>query len=404
VVETAKSKKGKEVEKNRSAKSKMRDRLKKKFMQEILSYLSKAASPWHAFASIYAGLSGGVAKADDLVKAYPYDFYVASMWDGHKNADYEYGRDGDYESDEEVENLEGKIAGTIEKILKGAMAIKPDPETAGESNKAELLRILKNSLREIYAEYKSKASEKEEPAATTTIEIKKALEKTSRGFETMITRSHRNFYDVKREATRMNIDDVLYGRDDGDEFQAPDQALASAGIGACLLAPEFKGLIAGCKDKINLICKKDFTALELCTSTGIDSMFATFMNLMSTSPNPRMPALPGRSGFRNYAASSGNTVYVQPQQSRYVMENSKVEIMGAYHWFRFVERDPISGVLYHTEDSIRSPSGSANLGSASRNRRRRRRYEPYESASYPRPETDVEDDENADSISAYLAS
>jgi hypothetical protein len=143
-------------------------------------------------------------------------------------------------------------------------------------------------------------------------------------------------------------DDVLYPsasgeRDDDDNDEYLDEISKTMGMN--IFNPEFKALITMCADDINGLSdtsNRNFTPYELCMSPIVRTQFAKFMALCTSPVNNKFSTKTPfstqsyTSNFNNN--NNGNTIIVQPAQTRYVMAANKVEIQAAYEFFKRVKR------------------------------------------------------------------
>jgi len=145
----------------------------------------------------------------------------------------------------------------------------------------------------------------------------------------------------------LDLDAILY--DDGGNTIDLTQP-----FGSLMLRPEFQGLITNGVNRLNQMCKKDFTALELISSTGVDTFFASFLVMMSSSLNKDFTS---KAPFKktNWNRSSGGNltvVYAERNQTRYTMDRNVVETLALQEYFESVFRDPSTGKLWHTNENL----------------------------------------------------
>lgn len=159
---------------------------------------------------------------------------------------------------------------------------------------------------------------------------------------------------VSRGGIRLDIDiddSVLYPPIDtkGDiENDYDDEYIdeISKTMGMNIFRPEFKALITLCTDNINGLSNtsnKNFTPYELCMSPVVRSQFAKFMALCTSPVNNKYSTktpFSTQSYASNFSSNNGtgNTVIIQPAQTRYVMAANKVEIQAVYKLFERVKR------------------------------------------------------------------
>ena len=147
-------------------------------------------------------------------------------------------------------------------------------------------------------------------------------------------------------------DNILYpslggdanGDEDDDNEEYMDEIAKTMGMN--VFNPEFKGLLIVCTDDINGLTdapNRNFTSFELCTSPIVRSQFAKFMALCTSPVNNKFSTktpFATQSYASNYGGgnTNGNTIIIQPSQTRYIMAANKTEIMAMYRFFETVRR------------------------------------------------------------------
>ena len=125
-------------------------------------------------------------------------------------------------------------------------------------------------------------------------------------------------------------------------------------MGENVFNPEFKGLIDLCVKNLNALSGgvvRNYTALELCTTECVNGQFAKFAALstppVSSKYSTKVPfsTQSYASNAGNFNGGGGNTYVIQPNQTRYVIADSKTDIKAMYQWFSAVRRRP-DGSLY----------------------------------------------------------
>ena len=373
-------------EEHENTKLTVRKKLLKQFLRDIELYSNKAGEPWYEFAALYASAMGGLVKTDDLIACYPYDFYTPSLWE--KRALYKNDRTrgttnvddaGVIDIDEE-EAREKNVIEITDKKSDKRRAIdalsKHIKEIVGShfsqhTDASSLEAILRASSayiidllvqREIKEEDKSKRAKEEEEIMGKLKDLQTQVQPYMAPSSSLSSPTKAKYLKslVKDEAAKISRigpvsrrrvdldididDDVLYPSnaiDDDDEFRYE----ISKTMGLNIFNPEFKALITMCTDDINGLSdgpNRNFTSYELCMSPVVRTQFAKFMALCTAPVNNKFSTktpFATQSYASNYSGSNGgNTIIVQPAQTRYVMAANKVEVQALYQLFKRVRR------------------------------------------------------------------